>query len=38
MLAEETEIMSYSIDVEDIFPDDDDEEETAQEYPEIYDN
>ena len=36
--AEESKTMSYSIDVEDIFPDDDEEEETAQEYPEIYDN
>ena len=38
MLAEQSETMSYSMDVEDIFPDDDEEEETAQEYPEIYDN
>ena len=38
MSAEQSETMSYSIDVEDIFPDDDEEEETAQEYPEIYDN
>ena len=27
-----------SVDMEDIFPDDDDEEDIAQEYPEIYDN
>ena len=38
MLAEESETMSYSVDMEDIFPDDDDEEDIAQEYPEIYDN
>ena len=36
MLAEESETMSYSVEMEDIFPDDD--EETAQEYDEIYDN
>tara|TARA_Y100000593_G_C4070866_1_gene219051 strand:- start:243 stop:506 length:264 start_codon:yes stop_codon:yes gene_type:complete len=36
MLAEESETMSYSIDMGDIFPDDD--EDIAQEYPEIYDN
>ena len=38
MLAEETETMSYSVDIGDMFPDDDEEEEAAQEYPEIYDN
>ena len=38
LMSENSETMSYSIDVEDIFPDDDEEEETAQEYPEIYDN
>ena len=37
MLAEEAETMSYSIDMEDIFPDDDEEEDIAQEYPEITD-
>ena len=37
MLAEQSETMSYSIDVEDIFPDDDEEEDTIQEYNEITD-
>ena len=36
ILAESDEMMSYSVDMEDIFPDDD--EDTTQEYPEIYDN
>ena len=36
VLAEQSETMSYSIDVEDMFPDDD--EDTIQEYDEIYDN
>ena len=36
VLAEQSETMSYSIDVEDMFPDDD--EATIQEYDEIYDN
>ena len=36
MLAEETETMSYSVDIGDMFPDDD--EDIAQEYDEIYDN
>jgi len=36
MLAEEAETMSYSVEMEDIFPDDD-EEDIAQEYPEITD-
>ena len=36
MLAEEAETMSYSVEMEDIFPDDD--EDVAQEYDEIYDN
>ena len=36
MLAEEAETMSYSVEMEDIFPDDD--EDIAQEYDEIYDN
>ena len=36
MLAEESETMSYSVEMEDIFPDDD--EDVAQEYDEIYDN
>ena len=36
MLAEEAETMSYSVEIEDIFPDDD--EDVAQEYDEIYDN
>ena len=34
--AEQSETMSYSINIEDMY--DDEEEETAQEYPEIYDN
>ena len=34
VLAEQSETMSYSIDVEDMFPDDD--EDTIQEYDEIY--
>ena len=38
ILAESDETMSYSVEMEDIFPDDDEEEETAQEYEEIYDN
>ena len=38
MLAEQSETMSYSIEMEDIFPDDDEEEDVAQEYDEIYDN
>ena len=37
MLAEEAETMSYSIEMEDIFPDDDEEEDIIQEYPEITD-
>ena len=37
ILAEESETMSYSIDMEDVFPDDDEEEEIAQEYDEITD-
>ena len=36
ILAEESETMSYSVEIEDIFPDDD--EDIAQEYDEIYDN
>ena len=36
MLAEESETMSYSVDIGDMFPDDD--EDIAQEYDEIYDN
>tara|TARA_R100000655_G_scaffold16736_3_gene36117 strand:+ start:1664 stop:1924 length:261 start_codon:yes stop_codon:yes gene_type:complete len=36
MLSEDSETMSYSIDMEDVFPDDD--EDIAQEYDEIYDN
>ena len=36
MLAEEAETMSYSVDMKDVFPDDD--EDIAQEYDEIYDN
>ena len=36
-LAESDETMSYSIEMEDIFPDDDEEEEIAQEYDEITD-
>ena len=36
VLAEQSETRSYSIDVEDMFPDDD--EDTIQEYDEIYDN
>ena len=36
ILAEESETMSYSVEMEDIFPDDD--EDIAQEYDEIYDN
>ena len=36
MLAEESETMSYSVEMEDIFPDDD-EEDITQEYPEITD-
>ena len=36
MLAEESETMSYTVEMEDVFPDDD--EEIAQEYDEIYDN
>jgi hypothetical protein len=35
VLAEESETMSYSIDIDDMFPDDD--EEIAQEYDEITD-
>ena len=35
MLSEDSETMSYSIDIEDIFPDDD--EDIAQEYDEITD-
>jgi hypothetical protein len=35
LLAEESETMSYSIDIDDMFPDDD--EEIAQEYDEITD-
>ena len=37
ILAEESETMSYSVEMEDIFPADDDED-IAQEYDEIYDN
>ena len=37
IIAESDEMMSYSVDMEDIFPDDD-EEDIAQEYDEIYDN
>ena len=37
MLAEESETMSYSVNMEDIFPDDDEEEDIAQEYDEITD-
>ncbi len=36
ILAESDKTMSYSIEMEDIFPDDD--EDIAQEYDEIYDN
>ena len=36
IMSENSETMSYSIDMEDIFPDDD--EDIAQEYDEIYDN
>ena len=36
MLAEESETMSQTVEMEDVFPDDD--EEIAQEYDEIYDN
>jgi len=36
ILAEQSETMSYSVEMEDIFPDDD-EEDIAQEYPEITD-
>ena len=35
-LAEQSETMSYSVEMEDIFPADD--EDIAQEYDEIYDN
>ena len=34
--AEQSKTMSYSINIEDIY--DDEDEETSQEYPEIYDN
>jgi hypothetical protein len=37
ILAESDEAMSYSVKMEDIFPDDDEEEEVAQEYDEITD-
>ena len=37
-LAEQSETMSYSIDMEDVFDDTDEDEEAAQEYDEIYDN
>ena len=36
ILAESDKTMSYSVEMEDIFPDDD--EDIAQEYDEIYDN
>ena len=36
ILAESDEAMSYSVDIGDMFPDDD--EDIAQEYDEIYDN
>ena len=36
VLAEQSETMSYSVEMEDIFPADD--EDIAQEYDEIYDN
>ena len=35
--SENTQDMSYTVEMEDIFPDDD-EEDIAQEYDEIYDN
>jgi hypothetical protein len=37
LLSENDSSMSYSIDMEDVFPDDDEEEEIAQEYDEITD-
>ena len=37
MLAEEAETMSYTVEMEDIFPDDDEEEDIIQEYDEITD-
>ena len=36
VLSENSETMSYSVEMDDIFPDDD--EDIAQEYDEIYDN
>ena len=36
LLSENDSTMSYSVDIEDVFPDDD--EDIAQEYDEIYDN
>ena len=36
IMSENSDTMSYSVEMEDIFPDDD--EDVAQEYDEIYDN
>ena len=36
LLSENDSTLSYSVDIEDVFPDDD--EDIAQEYDEIYDN
>ena len=37
LMSENSETMSYSIDMDDIFPDDDEEEDIIQEYDEITD-